>query len=73
MNLNMVLSVCLSLRVLDAGSESPRLVRAEIGGKVVLGCDYELGGDSLYSIKWYREQTEFYRYLPRGTIKQCHD
>lgn len=57
--------------MLDAGSGSQRLVQAELGGEVVLRCDYELGGDSLYSIKWYREQTEFYRYLPRGIIKQC--
>ncbi|XP_022816415.1 uncharacterized protein LOC111349511 isoform X1 [Spodoptera litura] len=28
-------------------------------------CDYELGEDNLYSVKWYRDNEEFYRYMPK--------
>ena len=31
-----------------------------------LECDYKLEGDTLYSLKWYRDDKEFYRYIPRG-------
>lgn len=30
-----------------------------------LECHYELDGDALYSVKWYRDGLEFYRYVPR--------
>ena len=30
-----------------------------------LWCEYDLGGEPLYSIKWYKDQEEFYRYLPK--------
>ncbi|VVC87552.1 unnamed protein product [Leptidea sinapis] len=28
-------------------------------------CSYDLEGAALYSIRWYRAETEFYRYVPR--------
>ncbi|XP_013142256.1 PREDICTED: uncharacterized protein LOC106106249 [Papilio polytes] len=28
-------------------------------------CDYDLEGGRLYSVKWYRDNEEFYRYMPR--------
>ncbi|XP_050320480.1 uncharacterized protein LOC126753252 isoform X3 [Bactrocera neohumeralis] len=31
----------------------------------VLGCRYNLDGESLYSVKWYKDGHEFYRYVPR--------
>ncbi|XP_017468975.1 PREDICTED: uncharacterized protein LOC108360977 [Rhagoletis zephyria] len=31
----------------------------------VLGCRYTMDGESLYSVKWYKDGYEFYRYLPR--------
>ncbi|KAL9929943.1 beaten path IIIb [Glossina fuscipes fuscipes] len=31
----------------------------------VLGCKYDLDGESLYSVKWYKDGFEFYRYVPR--------
>lgn len=30
-----------------------------------LECDYELGDNILYSVKWYRDNEEFYRYMPK--------
>uniref|UniRef100_T1JAP1 Ig-like domain-containing protein n=1 Tax=Strigamia maritima TaxID=126957 RepID=T1JAP1_STRMM len=36
----------------------------ETGKSVVLECLYELEGDALYSVKWYKGNYEFYRYLP---------
>jgi len=34
------------------------------GDDVALECDYDLQGDSLYSVKWYRNDQEFYRHIP---------
>ncbi|XP_036231305.2 uncharacterized protein beat-IIIb [Bactrocera oleae] len=31
----------------------------------MLGCKYDLDGESLYSVKWYKDGFEFYRYVPR--------
>lgn len=31
-------------------------------GRASLTCNYELGNDKLYSVKWYRDGSEFYRY-----------
>uniref|UniRef100_A0A8D8VZY9 Ig-like domain-containing protein n=1 Tax=Cacopsylla melanoneura TaxID=428564 RepID=A0A8D8VZY9_9HEMI len=35
------------------------------GGSAVLECTYDLEGDLLYSVKWFRGKTEFYRYVPK--------
>lgn len=32
---------------------------------VELNCHYDLEGDSLYSVKWYKGRREFYRYTPK--------
>nr|XP_012141499.1 PREDICTED: uncharacterized protein LOC100881497 isoform X2 [Megachile rotundata] len=32
--------------------------------KVVLRCEYDLGGEDLYSVKWYKDGCEFFRYMP---------
>lgn len=37
------------------------------GEPAVLQCDYDLGNDSLYSVKWYKDHEEFYRYVPKST------
>jgi len=34
------------------------------GEDLVLECLYDLEGDSLYSVKWYRNGQEFYRHIP---------
>lgn len=36
------------------------------GEKAVLECMYELEGDSLYAVKWYKENEEFYKYVPKS-------
>lgn len=43
----------------------PRGVLSGEGQAAVLRCSYDLEGAALYSIRWYRAETEFYRYVPR--------
>ena len=52
------------------GVSSIRLTRthlpahAILGEDVVLECLYDMEGDALYSVKWYRNGKEFYRHIP---------
>ena len=41
----------------------PEAVR--INHSIKLNCLYDLENEALYSIKWYRELEEFYRYVPK--------
>ncbi|XP_067131678.1 uncharacterized protein [Centruroides vittatus] len=47
-----------------------RLISLDVPGSVAVGervrltCVFELEGDLLYSVKWYRDAMEFYRYVP---------
>lgn len=34
------------------------------GQPVTLYCNFDLEGDELYSVKYYKDYVEFYRYLP---------
>lgn len=34
------------------------------GHDAILNCTYDLEGDDLYSVKWYRHGREFFRYTP---------
>ncbi|KAF2902875.1 hypothetical protein ILUMI_03310 [Ignelater luminosus] len=36
------------------------------GEMAQLLCDYELGNDTLYAVKWYKEHEEFYRFVPKA-------
>ncbi|KAJ9587263.1 hypothetical protein L9F63_019212, partial [Diploptera punctata] len=61
------------------GVFSLKLVRVSVpqykvrGDMAILECVYDLGGDTLYSVKWYKDNEEFYRYVPRSdTIKQSY-
>ncbi|RZF39343.1 hypothetical protein LSTR_LSTR000864 [Laodelphax striatellus] len=36
-----------------------------IGERAVLQCLFDLQGDALYSVKWYKGRREFYRFTPR--------
>ena len=47
----------------DNGSS---VIHGEVGRDITMKCMYELEEDILYSIKWYRDDKEFYRFLPRG-------
>ncbi|XP_022253046.1 uncharacterized protein LOC106468279, partial [Limulus polyphemus] len=50
---------CLQLVSLQV----PKVV---ISGKPTwLNCTYDLENDVLYAVKWYKNETEFYRYVPR--------
>ncbi|XP_015910876.1 cell adhesion molecule 2 [Parasteatoda tepidariorum] len=35
-----------------------------IGDSVLLKCVFELGNETLYAVKWYKNMGEFYRYVP---------
>lgn len=47
-----------------------RLSRLDVPAAVIRGepawlnCTYDLEKDELYSVKWYKNNVEFYRYLP---------
>ncbi|CAH2002222.1 unnamed protein product [Acanthoscelides obtectus] len=36
------------------------------GETATLRCDYDLGNDTLYAVKWYKDHEEFYRYVPKA-------
>jgi len=40
-----------------------------VGDTVKLICRFDMEGDSLYSVKWYRNEQEFYRYVPNDRPK----
>ena len=50
--------------ILKDGDGGP--LQAELGQDLSLLCNYQVMGDSLYSIKWYRDDREFFRYIPTG-------
>jgi hypothetical protein len=72
-----LMECCLSL--VAGGVLSLKLVRVSVpqykvrGDMALLECTYELGGDKLYSVKWYKDNEEFYRYVPRSdTVQQSY-
>lgn len=36
------------------------------GGRALLGCQYDMEGEVLYSVKWYKDELEFFRYVPKN-------
>ncbi|RWS31898.1 uncharacterized protein B4U80_04478 [Leptotrombidium deliense] len=49
---------CLRLNKLDV---PPAIYQ---GSPVLLHCDFDVEGDALYSVKWYKDYVEFYRFIP---------
>ena len=41
----------------------------QTGESADLTCSFNLGGDDLYSVKWYKGRHEFYRYMPNEMPK----
>ncbi|XP_050543743.1 uncharacterized protein LOC126906846 [Daktulosphaira vitifoliae] len=37
-----------------------------LGSSTTLTCIYDLEGETLYSVKWYKDGDEFFRYLPKS-------
>ncbi|KAL0267588.1 UNVERIFIED_CONTAM: hypothetical protein PYX00_009820 [Menopon gallinae] len=57
----LVADTCQSLR--DLRVSVPQAIRR--GETAVLLCDFDLEGDSLYTVKWYKGRREFYRFTPK--------
>ncbi|PBC34799.1 hypothetical protein APICC_10081 [Apis cerana cerana] len=65
---------CISekeLWVISIPSSSIHLLRIDVPSiadprweKVALRCEYDLDGEELYSVKWYKDGLEFFRFMP---------
>ncbi|XP_075226605.1 uncharacterized protein LOC142327428 [Lycorma delicatula] len=55
-----IIHVARSLRVTDISV--PRY--AELGSTIIMKCNFTLGSGKLNSVKWYKDELEFFRYLP---------
>ncbi|XP_053211737.1 uncharacterized protein LOC128395351 [Panonychus citri] len=53
-------NLCSSIRITMLDIPSPTI----LGEAVELTCSYELDNDKLYSVKWYKDGVEFYRFVP---------
>lgn len=60
---NFKLTAFVSEALKDLHVKVPEAV--QVGDDVTLLCDYDLENVALYSIRWYRYEIEFYRYLPK--------
>ena len=40
-------------------------VAVPVGSTATLVCTYDLEGDPLYTVKWYKGRQEFFRYVPK--------
>nr|XP_033332916.1 uncharacterized protein LOC117224235 isoform X2 [Megalopta genalis] len=68
-----LLPVLLLCSLLRTGS-AIKILRLEVPSiadprwdKVTLRCEYDLGGKELYSVKWYKDGNEFFRFMPKST------
>lgn len=53
-------TACLGVRFTSLGVPGS----VSKGDSIWLECGYDLEGDELYSVKWYKDNVEFYRYMP---------
>ena len=44
----------------------------QVGENVDLICDYELAGEEIYSVKWYKDGQEIFRWDPESTYDLMH-
>ncbi|XP_055542020.1 uncharacterized protein LOC129727833 [Wyeomyia smithii] len=65
----LLIGVCIVIPVIDALRDVqvtvPQAVRR--GDNAMLYCHYDMDGENLYSVKWYKGRREFYRYTPKET------
>ncbi|XP_034181140.1 uncharacterized protein LOC117604786 [Osmia lignaria lignaria] len=68
--MGLLLSLLMLCSLLRTG-RSLQLVRLDVPSitdprwdKVALRCEYDLGGEDLYSVKWYKDGAEFFRFMP---------
>jgi len=61
-----MLKVCHSVKLLPDSVIPPHALK---GHQAVLRCNYDMEGDDLYSVKWYFNQKEFYRFIPSDNPK----
>ncbi|XP_046819545.1 uncharacterized protein LOC124424483 isoform X1 [Vespa crabro] len=54
--------------------QDPKIVRLDVPTiadprweEVTLQCEYDLGGKDLYSVKWFKDEVEFFRFMPSST------
>lgn len=66
LNVILLLPICESLKILQVSV--PR--KSIVGDKIWLNCSIDLEQDTLYSIKWYKDQEEIYRFLPSNRPSQ---
>eukprot|EP00090_Calanus_glacialis_P009575 TRINITY_DN17962_c0_g1_i1.p1 TRINITY_DN17962_c0_g1~~TRINITY_DN17962_c0_g1_i1.p1 ORF type:complete len:290 (-),score=26.18 TRINITY_DN17962_c0_g1_i1:223-1092(-) len=65
-----MLPLALFFFLIVLGAEAIRLTETQLpshairGEDVILQCSYDMEGDKLYSVKWYRNGKEFYRHIP---------
>ncbi|XP_076308809.1 uncharacterized protein LOC143224298 [Tachypleus tridentatus] len=78
MDFSIQLWMILMVLVLTKVSSSLRIVNLDVprtvprGREVRLTCSYDLEGEKLYSVKWYRDDMEFFRFVPRDDPKQLY-
>lgn len=64
-------SITLFIAVLLNGASALKSVKITVppvvlsGSSVTLKCDYDLEGVQLYSLKWYFQELEFFRHVPK--------
>ena len=65
-----VARVARLLLLLTATASGLRVTRLSVpeaverGSSLLLACDFDLEGETLYSVRWYKNHEEFYRFLP---------
>ena len=42
------------------------------GTSAMLVCEFDLEGETLYSVRWYKQYEEFYRFLPSEVPTPAH-